>query len=425
MQGSKKLTLFQALSIGLGNIIGAGIFIMAGASITAAGPAAILAFLITAFYATTVGISNAELSSDFPSVEGGVYSFTLLTMGETLGFLVGWFRLIAYSISGAATALGFSGYLISIGLPKILYFPIAAFLILILVIIDYLGLRLAAVIESSLVVLNILGLLLFSFSSLFISGIKVGNFTPFLPHGILGVLVASNIAFFAYSGFNTIATLTPNVENGEKTVPKAIIFSLIISASLYMLVTFSMVDSLYWNKFGTASDPLSLVLSSIRAPSYLIYFIDLTAIIATITVTLSIIIAGERTLSQMVKDSMLPKILGGKKTTLLIISAIMIASLSLGNVESIALASNFGIVFSYMLSGIQVAIARKRKIKGKFRSPLYPFLQIFSVILSALFMASLGENALVIGVVTLIVGLVVFSLHKEFIKEFESRRAIR
>ncbi len=422
MQSPKKLTFFQALSIGLGNIIGAGIFIMAGASITAAGPAAILAFLITAFYATTVGINNAELSSDFPSVEGGVYSFTLLTMGETLGFLVGWFRLIAYSISGAATALGFSGYLVSIGLPRILYFPLASIIILVLLIIDYLGLRLAAIIESFLVVLNVVGLLVFSFSSLFISGFKTTNFAPFLPHGAVGVLVASNIAFFAYSGFNTIATLTPNVQNGEKTVPKAIIFSLVISAFLYMLVTFSMVDSLYWNKFGISSDPLSLVLTSIKAPPYVIYFIDLTAIIATITVTLSIIIASERTLAQMVKDSMLPKLLGGKKITLLIVGIIMISSLSLGNVESIALASNFGIVFSYMLSGIQVAIARKRRIEGKFKTPLYPFLQIISVILSMLFMASLGKNALIIGTITLIVGLVIFSIHKEFIREIENKR---
>jgi APA family basic amino acid/polyamine antiporter len=183
-----------------------------------------------------------------------------------------------------------------------------------------------------------------------------------------------------------------------------------------------MVDSLYWNKFGISSDPLSLVLTSIKAPPYIIYFIDLTAIIATITVTLSIIIASERTLAQMVKDSMLPKLLGGKKITLLIVGIIMISSLSLGNVESIALASNFGIVFSYMLSGIQVAIARKRRIEGKFKTPLYPFLQIISVILSMLFMASLGKNALIIGTITLIVGLVIFSIHKEFIREIENKR---
>ncbi len=421
MEGSKKLSFFQALSIGLGNIIGAGIFIMAGASISSAGPSAILAFVITAVYASLVGLNNAELSSDFPSVEGGVYSFTKLTMGETMGFLVGWFRLIAYSISGAATALGFAGYLTSLGLPGYLYFPIALVLILFLAFVDYLGLRLAAIIESILVVVNVIGLVVFFISSTAISGFREGNFAPFLPHGVLGLLVASNIAFFAYSGFNTIATLTPNVENGERTVPKAIIASLMISASLYMLVTFSMVDSLYWTKFGTASDPLSLVLESIKAPLPLLYFIDATALIASVTVTLSIIIAAERTMEQMVSDSMLPRLLKGKKVLVVIVS-VMISSLALGNVESIALASNFGIVFSYALSGIQVAITRKREVKGKFRSPMFPFIQIASVILSLVFMVSLGYSALVIGAITLIIGLVVFTVQKEF-SMYEHKRS--
>lgn len=172
MQRSKKLSFFQALSIGLGNIIGAGIFIMAGASISSAGPSAIIAFVVTAVYASLVGLNNAELSSDFPSVEGGVYSFTNLTMGETMGFLVGWFRLIAYSISGAATALGFSGYLVSLGLPTVLYFPFAVILILVLALVDYHGLRLAAIIESLLVVINIVGLIAFIASSTLISGFR-------------------------------------------------------------------------------------------------------------------------------------------------------------------------------------------------------------------------------------------------------------
>ncbi|MEM1860202.1 MAG: amino acid permease, partial [Metallosphaera sp.] len=117
----KKLTFWQALFIGLGNIIGAGIFVMAGTTISAAGPGAILAFVITAIYAMTVGLNSAELSSIYTDVEGGVYSFTLKTLGGMSGFLVGWFRVIAYSISGAATALGFSGYMTQLDIPSILY----------------------------------------------------------------------------------------------------------------------------------------------------------------------------------------------------------------------------------------------------------------------------------------------------------------
>ena len=407
----RELSFSQALAIGLGNIIGAGIFVMAGASITAAGPSAILAFLITALYATTVGLNSAELSSVFPNTEGGVYSFALLTLGETIGFLVGFFRVVSYSVSGAATALGFSGYLLSLGLPSYLYFILAAVLIAVLGLIESKGIKLASEIETVLVILDVIGLLTFSVVALTISKINLQNFQPFMPNGIIGLFTASNIAFFAYSGFNTIATLTPNVKNGERTVPKAIVASLLISASLYILVVFSMVDSLYWNKYGQTSDPLSLVLTSIRAPLGVIYFIDAVSVLATVSVTLSIIIAAERTAKQMADDGLLPKFFSKHST--LIVTLIMLASLSLGNVEAIALASNFGTVFSYMLSGIEVGVVRRRKLSGKFRSPGFPIIHAISIGLSGLFLISLGFQSLAIGMVTLLVGLVLHSIHKE------------
>ena len=155
---AKKLSLVHAVAVGLGNIIGAGIFVMAGSAIDAAGPAALIAFGITAALAISVGLSTAELSSRFPTLEGGVYSFAKATMGDTIGFLVGWFRLIAYAVSGAAVALGFASYLVSVGLPGGAYFPAAVLLIAVLAVVEARGIRLASDIEVGLVVVKILGL---------------------------------------------------------------------------------------------------------------------------------------------------------------------------------------------------------------------------------------------------------------------------
>ncbi|MEJ2774774.1 amino acid permease [Sulfolobaceae archaeon RB850M] len=417
----KKLNLFQALAIGLGNIIGAGIFVMVGAGISASGPSVLLAFLITALYASTVGLNNAELASDFPNVEGGVYSFAYLTLGETIGFLVGWFRVIGYAISGGATALGFSSYLLySLGITSsYLVFLIAILLIVILSVVNYFGLKLASEIESIFVVLNISGLFLFSVITLLISGIRLSNFEPFMPYGVSGLLTASGIAFFAYSGFNTIATLTPSTENGERVIPKAIVLSLLISALLYMLVTFSMVDAVNYKDFGTSAAPLQLVMSRLREPIIVYSFVNLTAILATVTVTLSTIIATERTFMQMVEDKMIPLPFGGRKSVLIIIAVIMASSLGLGNVEIISLVSNFGIVFSYMLSGVEVMIARHRGIRGKFRAPLFPYLQVLSFVLSGVFILSLGFVSLEIGFITLLIGLIIHGLHKEIVKHKE------
>ena len=404
----KKLTFWQALFIGLGNIIGAGIFVMAGTTISAAGPGAILAFVITAIYAMTVGLNSAELSSIYTDVEGGVYSFTLKTLGGMSGFLVGWFRVIAYSISGAATALGFSGYMTQLDIPSILYYPMAVILIVVLLFLNYLGLRLVANVETILVLVNLFSLIMFTVSALVRAGVRVHNFTPFLPHGVTGLFLASNLAFFAYSGFNTIATLTPSTENGEKVIPRAIVWSLVITSLIYISVIFAMVDAVPYTYYGLSSAPLSLALSSIHAPSVIYYVIGASALIATVSVTLSIIVAGQRTLDQLSKDFQLPV-----RHPLLLVGAIMVVSLFLGNVESIALASNFGIVFSYMLTGLEVMISRHRGLRGVFRSPGYPVLQLISTALSAVFLISLGIQSLEIGVVTLFLGILVYEALRE------------
>lgn len=332
-----------------------------------------------------------------------------------MGFLVGWFRLISYAISGSAVALGFSGYLIAIGVPSAFYLPLAALLILILSYVEVKGVRLAAEVETGLVIINLIGLGLFVVTVIGLGTYSSSKFSPAFPNGVEGVLEAAAIAFFAYSGFNTIATLTPDVENGERTVPRAIIFSLIVSTFLYVLVVFSMLYGLNWQAYGVASNPLSLTLSSVKAPTPISYAVAFSALTATLTVTLSLIIAGSRTTKRMGEDDLLPRFLGkSSKVPTIVVAALMISSLTLGSVRSIALVANFGVIFSYMLSGIEVAVARRRGLQGKFLSPGYPFIQVFSVALSAVMLLTLGPQSLAMGAATLIVGLLTHSSQKHF-----------
>ena len=375
----RKLTLIETTAIGLGNIIGAGIFVMAGSIIYLAGPAALISFIITGLLAMSIGINSAELASKYPNTEGGVYSFAKLTMGDFMGFLVGWMRMISYAVSGAATALGFASYL-----PIQFKYVIAASLIITLSTIYLFGLKLASEIETVLVIINILGLVTFIVFSLTFGKFSISHLKPLTPHGVSGIFAGASLAFFAYSGFNTIATLTPDVEDGERTVPKAIILSLIITSALYILVVFSMIYILPWYAYGTQGNPLSFDLQSVKAPLIIILIVSSTAIIATVTVTLSTIIATVRTIKQMAEDELIPKGISKDRLAVLITASIMIASLALGNVEVIGLVSNFGTVFSYITTAIAVVISRRRGIRGKFSSPLYPWLQILSIILSTL-----------------------------------------
>jgi Gamma-aminobutyrate permease and related permeases len=402
----RKLTLIEATAIGLGNIIGAGIFVMAGSIIYLAGPAALISFVITGLLAMSIGINSAELASKYPNTEGGVYSFAKLTMGDFMGFLVGWMRTVSYAVSGAATALGFASYL-----PIQFTYLISVLLIIVLSVIYLFGLKLASEIETLLVIINILGLITFIIFSLIFGKFSVSHLKPLAPHGVSGIFAGASLAFFAYSGFNTIATLTPDVEDGERTVPKAIILSLIITSVLYILVVFSMLYILPWEVYGTQGNPLTFALQSVKAPLIVILSVSGTAIIATVTVTLSTIIATVRTIKQMAKDELIPKGISKDKLVVLITASIMIASLALGNVEVIGLVSNFGTVFSYITTAIAVVISRRRGIKGKFSPPLYPWLQILSIILSLLVMLSLGEESLILGVLLIIIGIIIHQIH--------------
>jgi APA family basic amino acid/polyamine antiporter len=418
---AKKLTFWEAVAVGLGNIVGAGIFVLAGSAVSLAGPGALAAFMVTAALATAVGWNSAELSSKLPAVEGGVYSFAKETLGDSLGFLVGWFRLVAYAVSGGAVALGFSGYLVAIGLNPVLYYPAAALLIVALALVELGGLKLASDVEKWLVAFNVLGLSLVVVSVLALGRYTQSNFQPVFPGGALGTLQAASIAFFAYSGFNTISTLTPDVEEGARNVPRAIIASLGISTVLYMLVVFAMVFAMNWRSYGFAPNPVSLALSAVRAPVAVSLVVEAAALTATFTVTLSLIIAGSRTTGQMGKDCLLPSALGrGKKLPTAMIAALMLSSLALGNVRAIALVANFGVIFSYMLSGVEVMVARRRGLSGRYLSRGYPYVQLFSVCLSALMILSLGFLSIAIGTLTMVAGIVVHSVQTHLVSAKKS-----
>lgn len=406
-----RIGLWGATAIGLGNIIGAGIFVMAGSAIDLAGPGALVAFLITAVLAMGVGMSSAELASALPNVEGGVYSFAKETMGDALGFLVGFMRAVSYVIGGAAVAQGFASYFLSLGFTNVPGIPVAILLVLGMGFIYSRGLKSTSSVEKVIVTINVIGILVFIVTALYLSHPSATNFSPLFPHGLTGLLSAASLAFFAYSGFNTIATLTPDVKDGERNVPRAILISLVVTTLLYMGVVFAMVYALPWQVYGTQGDPLTFALRRMQAPAYLDYLISMVAMLSTLTVTLSMIVAGTRTLEQMSRDDLAPKALG--RVSVYTVTFFMVLSLFMGNVETLGLAANFGVVFSYLTTPVSVFIARRRGLHPKYRSPGYPLTQLMAVILSLIILASLGEESLVIGAVSLSIGVLLYGLHAQ------------
>ena len=230
-----------------------------------------------------------------------------------------------------------------------------------------------------------------------------------------GIFAASVVVFFAYSGFQSISTITDRIKGGSKGYVKSILAAVIISIIVYVLVVVALLLLLPPSAYKISADPLSYALKVGRAPSWLLFLIDIGALIATASATIAMILSSSRSLYQMSTDRLLPRFLRkyNKKSDAaengIIISAIIgILMLFSGNIYVIASIANFGLMFDYLLIGFDVIHFRRRGAKADFRMPLYPYLPIVGIVLLLAFFTGMPKEALVVGVILIMALLVVY-----------------
>ncbi|MGD6807067.1 MAG: APC family permease [Candidatus Bathyarchaeia archaeon] len=401
-----------ATAVGLGAIIGAGIFVLSGTAIALAGSAALIAFVIVGVIALIVALELGELGSIMPKAEGGSYSYAYEAFGSELGFITGIMLYFAYASSIAPIALGFGSYLTSLlGLGGGSYPTIfAILLILALAVVNILGVSKAAKADFGLVIIKISILIIFIvFALLFTLGnssLGEANFTSgFANANISSIFAASVVIFFAYSGFQAISTITKDVEGGGAGAAKAIILSVVVSMVLYVLVVVSLLFLMPASQYTISSDPLSVALRSAGAPNWLFTLVSVGALIATTSAALAMILSASRVLYQIGTDKLLPKIVrkyNEKRDVavngVLISSAIGIVMLFAGNIYVMASISNFGILFCYLMASFALIHFRRKKAPASFRVPLYPFLCIAGIVGLIALLIGMPKEALIVGV---------------------------
>ncbi len=432
-----KINVSVAAAVGLGAIIGAGIFVLSGTSIALAGANALIAFLIVGVVAIIVSLELGELGALMPYERGASYSYTYKAFGSELGFITGMFRYMAIAVSISAIALGFGSYLSSFifgsaaGMYPILF---AIILIVALSLLNMLGLKKATQADFGLVLIKIAILLIFVAFAAFVvlskpSGVPLLSFS--VSGGAIGsIFAASVVVFFAYSGFQSVSTITDRIKGGAKGYVKAIVAAVLISITLYVLVVAAMlllVPSSAYSGLLTA-DPLSYVLRQVHAPLWLVLLTDLGALVATASATVAMILSASRSLYQMSDDHLLPKFFrkyDKKKDSAengIIISAIIgIAMLFSGNIYVIASIANFGLMFDYLLIGLDVMHFRRRGVKSPFMMPLYPYLPIVGIVLLLAFFTGLSHEVLIFGVTMALSLLVVYYL----LREIRAKKVVR
>ncbi len=429
-----KISPAVATAVGLGAIIGAGIFVLSGTAIALAGSNALIAFVLVGIVAVIMALEFGELGSIFPHIKGAAYSYVYKAFGSELGFITGIIKYFSYATSISVIALGFGSYAasilgISVG-SHAAFFAIA--LIAVLSAVTFTGVRKAARTDLFLVVIKLAALFAFVAFALFVvfgSGIKMGNFTVSASQGTPGALFAASIViFFAYSGFQTIVTLTPRIIGGGSSAAKATLASVLISMALYIGIVLALLLLLPVSRFGINGDPLSSALQQSHAPPWLLYLVDIGALVATASATLAMLIASSMMLYQIGSDRLLPKFFRNydKKRDVarsgVAVSAIIgVVMLFSGNIFVMASISNFGLLFTYLMTGFAVMHFRRRGISGAFKMPLYPYLTIIGTISILLFLIGMPQEALVIGVIMLILLLVIYYM----LSEAEEKKVVR
>ena len=438
MKQSEKIGLVSSTAIGLGAIIGAGIFVLSGTTIALAGTGALLAFLLTGITAAILALEIGELTSKMPKERGAAYSFAYEAFGSELGFVTGIMLYVAYMASVSAIALGFGAYLASLlGITSQLYVhAFAVLLILALIGINYFGIRRAANADTLLVAFKILVLVVFVGFALFAGKWTASSFSGMLDNGWSGIFSASVIALFAYEGFQAIAAVTPDMKGGGRQAAKAILIAVGASIVLYVSVVASMMALVPASQYKFIADPLSYALKASSAPSLLFVLVAIAALVATASASLSMLIGGSHLIYQMSEDGLVPQALAetrkGSATplkALVATSLISIVTLFAGNIYIIAAISNFGIIFSFVI--LSFAVIKVRRIermqkagsdifndvhlsrKNVFQAPLYPILPVLSIASLILFFYGFPTLALSSGVGTLLVSIIAYYALRE------------
>lgn len=424
---NRTLGFWGATGIGIGAIIGTGIFVLIGVASGIAGPAVILSFIIAGFVALLTGLSTAELSS-FIHESGGSYIYTTKAFGPFPGFVVGWMKSFDYIVGASAVSVGFAAYFtyfFNIPATTGILIIVATVWPLVLMLLNIRGIQEASWTNNLLVALKILALLVFivTGASALLAGGNYANYHPFFPMGFSGVMSGAAIIFFAFIGFNTIAVMSEEIKDPEKNVPRAIIFAFAICTLIYIGVSVVAVGIVNWQLLGSSSAPLEFALKTVTDNIFILEFVAVSALFATTSVIMASIMGGSRALFAMARQGVLPDVLstisrqGVPAFTILIcglvISGIVVATG--GNLDWLASIFNFGTLLTFFF--INLSLIRLRRTMPdaprKFKVPIYPWTPVFALISCIVLAFYLNVNAVMTACVFLAAGIAVYYLNKK------------
>jgi len=417
----RHMGLFQLTMYGTGLILGAGIYVLIGEAAGFAGDSVWIAFAMGSVVALFAGFSYAELSSIFPKAAAEYIFIKNAFKNNFFAFLIGWLTAVTSIITAATVALGFGGYFAEfVNIPIIIS---AIGLLVILSIVNFVGIRESAWTNTIFTIIEASGLILIIIIGFTFASPEPVNYYE-SPSGFSGIVVAFVLIFFAFIGFEDVANIAEEVKKPKKTLPKAIILSVVIAGIMYVLVSLAVVRVVNWEELANSSAPIALVAErGLGAESHiLLSSIALFAITNTVLITL---VAGSRIFYGMAKEKVFPAIMGKihfkTKTPWVAVIVILITSIAFTLIGDIVIVANitvFAIVITFAAVNLAVIVLRYTEpdIERKFKVPInigkFPILPLFGLGISIYMSTQFEIEVVLVGVLIIGIGAIFYKFSK-------------
>lgn len=455
----RALTAMNLTMLGIGAIIGAGIFVLTGlAAALHAGPAVPLSFLVAAIACGLAGLCYAEMASTVP-VAGSAYTYSYATMGEFAAWIIGWDLVLEYAMGAATVGVGWSGYFVSLldyfglHLPTSVasaplrwctaadvsnaiaactkpgwnrtgsFFNLPAVLIVLLATtILVIGIKESAKVNNLIVVLKLAVVVLFVIFGL--QYVNPDNWKPFIPpntghfgeYGWSGIFRGAGLIFFAYIGFDAVSTAAQEAKNPQRDMPKGILGSLGICTVLYVLVSLTLTGLVRYDRLNVAH-PVAYAVEQVQQLSWLRPFITLGAVLGLGSVVLVMLLGQSRVFYSMSRDGLIgawagkvhPKFRTPYLSTIYVglIVAVVTGTFPIQILGELV---NIGTLLAFVLVCFGVWILRRKRpeLDRPFRTPLVPLVPILGVLACLGLMATLPADTWLRLFVWLLIGFVIY-----------------
>ncbi|MFE4176957.1 amino acid permease [Streptomyces sp. NPDC056909] len=453
----KSLSALDLTVFGVGVIIGTGIFVLTGVVARQhAGPATALAFVVSGVVCALAALCYAEFASTVP-VAGSAYTFAYASLGELPAWIIGWDLVLELALGCAVVAVGWSGYVRSLlgnagaSLPDFLSgtrdgafgFDLLAFLlVLVLAGILVVGVKLSSRVTTVIVAVKVtVVLLVIVVGSFFITG---SNYRPFIPpaepspgggglaapliqlmsgyvptdFGVMGIFTAAAVVFFAFIGFDIVATAAEETVDPQRDVPRGILGSLFLCTVLYVAVSLVVTGMEHYSRLSVDA-PLADAFKSVGHPFWA-GVISFGAAVGLTSVSMILLLGQTRVFFAMSRDGLLPRTFSQvhprfatpyRSTVLLGVIVAIVAGCT--SIEELAELVNIGTLFAFVVVALGVIILRRRRpdLPRAFRTPLVPYLPIASVLASLWLMLNLPAETWLRFGIWMVIGCVVYAFY--------------